>query len=87
MIAKTHIDSGVVDGLDNDDGVLLQNRCGLNSRLHLDLAANTHQATLVADDIEKRKGPEEDTKLLSRVHLEAKGVLEVEQAKSDAETV
>ena len=64
MIAKTHIDSGVVDGLENDDGILLQNRCGLNSRLHL--AANTHQATLVADDIEKRKGPGEDTELLTQ---------------------
>ena len=85
MIAKTHIDSGVVHRLENDDGILLQNRCGLNSRLHL--AANTHQATLVADDIEKRKGPEEDTELLGRVDLQAKGVLEIERTKSDAEAV
>ena len=78
--------SVVVDGLDHDNGVFRQNGCGRNSRLHL--AAQTHQSTLAADDIEERKGPEEDTELLGRVDLQAKGVrmLEVEGTKSDVET-
>ena len=42
---------------------------------------------MVANDIDERKGPGEDTGLLSRVDLQTKCVLEVEGAKSDAEAV